>query len=489
MKKKIICVFIALLMALGLAAGCTEDKPVRDLPPIDPIEQETGDFTVTLVLNGKLFMPPKDVTVTWDDGYSRPHTAEFGNDGVAYADGLDGDYTIRINGLPDKYAYDPNNTHATNYNRKIRLDVYVVKELGEYTAPTDYDAIYGAKTLPAEGVYRLTLKSAIDIFYCIYKPVKAGMYAVTSLADITENAINPKYRICYGSFAFMKDSGTVLDGGGASSTYTVNFKYETGFNQDEMGGVLIFGVMAETRTLSFPLQVDILVKRTGNYVRQDAVAQIALPTEFDGVTESTAAEFRAQKDAFMRNGKSNFNLFYKSRLLDGDSVAFNEDTGYYHLYDKATGEYGAVVCAKISQACGILELPFTAIEYQGNKALTVDDNYDKFYKKTPPKYGSDKDPHYINYKVFIEGYAGIAKNEGAFPGISAQYAEYKGVYGYADFCNGDGVYPVNKELMRFLQGYATNQRLFMDGNGWAEAGLKLMSAEEDQWMFACGYYY
>ena len=41
-----------------------------------------------------------------------------------------------------------------------------------------------------------------------------------------------------------------------------------------------------------------------------------------------------------------------------------------------------------------------------------------------------------------------------------------------------------------MQGYATNARLFMDGNGWAETDneLKLMSAEEDQWMFACGYY-
>ena len=91
--------------------------------------------------------------------------------------------------------------------------------------------------------------------------------------------------------------------------------------------------------------------------------------------------------------------------------------------------------------------------------------------------------------MFIEGYEGIASHEASFPGISEQYSAYAGTLGYAEMCNSDGVYPVNKELQRFLQGYATNARLFMDGNGWAEtSSRRLKSAEEDQWLFACGYY-
>ena len=443
------------------------------------------------MLNDKPFQPEGDVFATWDDGSSRPVTARFGQDGVAKASGLDGDYLVKVSGLPSEYAFDPNGTVATNYNRKIELEIYRAVVLPAFSPPSIGDAVYGAVELRSQGAYRLTLQSPNEIYYCLFEPKLPGMYSVKSLINVNDNAINPKYQVCSGTRYGARYKGAIVDGGGASSTYTVNFDYRVGFNYDEMKGILLFGVLAETRTLTFPLTFDILVKRTGDYERQDINAAIVLPEEFDDIRAGkiSVQEFITQKDNFMRgigNARS-FKMFHTTGLLDGDKVAFNEATGYYHLYDKATGEYGEVVCAKISQSCGILEEPFNAIEYIGNKALTIDDNYDKFYKKTPPKY-NDKDYHYLNYKVFIEGYNGIASHESGFPGISQQYAPYAGYYGYAELCNGDGVYPVNKELHRFLQGYATNARLFMDGNGWAETGNGLMSAEEDQWLFACGYY-
>ena len=493
MKKKLISVFIALFMAVCLAAGCGGSGEVRD--PLDPgnTEQETGDFTVTLVLNGNAYVPQGNVTATWDDGMSRPVTAAFNSNGVANAGVLDGDYTVRISGLSNEYTYDPNDTVATNYQRKITLEIYRVTVLPEFKAPDGREPIYGAQALRNQGAYRVLLNGPADIYYCIFRPTVAGMYSVKSLLDITENAINPKYRICSGTEVGMRyDSHVDLDGGGAAGTYTVNFNYQTGFNYDEIGSVLIFGVKAETRTLEFPFTIDILVKRTGEYVRQDIMSNIVLPTEFKDVTPETADAFRTEKDAFMRgpmNARNfNDNMFYKKGLLDGSNVAFNKDTGYYHLYDKDTNTYGAVICAKITQASGVVDDSFSNVEYNGNKALTINDNYDMFYKKTEPKYGGDKEPHYLNYKLFIEGYAGIARHESIYPGITLQFADYAGVYGYADFCNSDGVYPVNEELHRFLQGYATNARLFMDGNGVAEVYENLKSAEEDQWLFACGYY-
>ena len=49
--------------------------------------------------------------------------------------------------------------------------------------------------------------------------------------------------------------------------------------------------------------------------------------------------------------------------------------------------------------------------------------------------------------------------------------------------------PVTEELKEFLQKYSVNQKLFSDGNGWAEQYVPRYDAYEDsQWLFACGYY-
>ncbi len=126
MKKKIISVFIALFMAACLFAGCDNGNGIvrPPFPPGPGEEQNSGDFTVTLMLDGSVYVPQSGVTATWDDGMSRPVSAPFGADGVARISGLDGDYTVRVNGLPSEFTFDPNNTVATNYQRKITLDIY-----------------------------------------------------------------------------------------------------------------------------------------------------------------------------------------------------------------------------------------------------------------------------------------------------------------------------------------------------------------------------
>ena len=46
------------------------------------------------------------------------------------------------------------------------------------------------------------------------------------------------------------------------------------------------------------------------------------------------------------------------------------------------------------------------------------------------------------------------------------------------------------ELKDFLQEYSISQLLFRDGNGWVEENpnIKVDAMEDDQWLFACGYY-
>jgi DNA mismatch repair protein MutS len=49
---------------------------------------------------------------------------------------------------------------------------------------------------------------------------------------------------------------------------------------------------------------------------------------------------------------------------------------------------------------------------------------------------------------------------------------------------------VTPELKEFFQKFSVNQRLFNDGNGFAEvyATPQVDALEEDQWLFACCYY-
>ncbi len=65
-----------------------------------------------------------------------------------------------------------------------------------------------------------------------------------------------------------------------------------------------------------------------------------------------------------------------------------------------------------------------------------------------------------------------------------------GLAGYASYTNSDGVYAVTEEVRHFLQGFSVSQRYFADGQGWVESNptVKVDATENDQWLFACGYY-
>ena len=150
-----------------------------------------------------------------------------------------------------------------------------------------------------------------------------------------------------------------------------------------------------------------------------------------------------------------------------------------------------------------IDASFHRIEYEGNNALTLN--------------GGTQ-----NYKVFIEGYDNIvayagdpndrasgpyfctancpclATNGGCCaiednctkctPDCRHLPRAGIGQKGYADIAI-DGRCPVTEELKEFLQAYCVKEKLFSDGNGWAEQYVPRYDAYEDsQWLFACGYY-
>ncbi len=202
-------------------------------------------------------------------------------------------------------------------------------------------------------------------------------------------------------------------------------------------------------------------------------------------------------------------------VFDGTQYKLNETTGFYHLYNTALytrtsssassrayaeqyGEgYGPILYASVRSACRFLDLPFTDIEYVGNKALTLANGTE-------------------NYKHFIEGWSRMALGANGQPGaycLSGCACSACGggclegctgcgsgcnpcpllLYeapGYYEFCNSDGNFPVTPELKDFLQKYSVSQLLFFDGNGFVETNpdVEVDAMEDDQWLFACGYY-
>lgn len=171
----------------------------------------------------------------------------------------------------------------------------------------------------------------------------------------------------------------------------------------------------------------------------------------------------------------------------GENYQLSPVTGVYHKYDAQAyaddpfgygAGYGPVLFGKITVETRFIPSALSMIEYAGNKNLTIEDGTE-------------------NYKLFIEGYAHMNEmantpidSSGQLTGMPGNFPEeYNGVLGYADFVNGNGVVPVTPELKDFFQRFSVSQRLFNDGNGYAEtAEPKVDALEEDQWLFACCYY-
>ena len=193
-------------------------------------------------------------------------------------------------------------------------------------------------------------------------------------------------------------------------------------------------------------------------------------------------------------------------VFDGDRYKLNPDTGVYHLYDEskyaASGGFGPMLYADITVACRFLDLPFPQIEYVGNKALTVASgtkNYKQFIEgfdalvTDPPSL--DLGPYYCagNCPCLLQGRCqGACLTTCTHCSVDCRRVGVLNMQGlgYADVVNSHGRFPVTPELKEFLQEYSVSQLLFRDGNGWVEENpnVKVDAMEDDQWLFACGYY-
>ena len=521
MKNRIISLLLALLLLFSFVACGTYNAPDEDKDDDEIVDDEQGSaggsdssdnneakgepFVVTVMLNGKIYTPPQvsddslAVKVRWTDGKTY-HTVNLGQDGMATCYGLDGEYSVTLINLPDAYTYNPNIYSVDNDNRTAVIELLTIN-----TVYGDGSNVYKCIELSGPGVYRATMsKDGQEIFYQ-FEPTRAGTYCIESIVDVSAGMYNPIVDIYSGTFAY-KVRDKRIDGGGASLGYTTNFKHTVEIDEAFIGNVYTFAVLLEGKDATYPANVDFVITYEGGYTYDWIVSDFVYPEFIPN--DSTYWSWYAKYTAYLAEDRALYgdSKFYMASVkVDGKNVfdqqhfRLSPDDGYYHVYDEEKyamyGGWGPILYANITIPTEFIDSPFNTIEAAGNKALTVSSGTE-------------------NYKLFIEGYSKLVSADTSYFCISSCKClpdnggccaiedrctkctsdcrhinkKYIGQRGYADIAIG-GRCPVTEELKEFLQKYCVSQKLFSDGNGWAEQHVPRYDAYEDsQWLFACGYY-
>lgn len=413
-------------------------------------------FTVTLAVNGKIYTDTSGIKAQWT-GKNEVYDAEF-IDGVATVDGLDGEYHITLSALPKDpkitYTYDPNGYIANNSNRDTKIELLEILKPGSGSGTKS--SMYKLTEL---GTYRANLTSRTQKVWYYYYPKSPGWYSITSWVDTSADIVNPKCgsyngNIISGVYYLEKE----VDSGGSAGSYTKNFRMEYKIYQDEIGNTKIFNVYADTLG-SYPVTVDFTIKYEGEYIRDEIGEPVF-----------------ANEQLFYKGNKpaGTFRYVYKdtNNILDGKRVKLNPADNYYHLYDTekyaSNNGFGPILFAKLSKDCEV----FVTMDYKG---VVLDMGF--------------------NWNQLNEGLIRCVVNGDDYAYMISGGKDDKNIYheGYAKYCNDDGVHPVTEEIKNFLFGYASREWYFDDGEGWAEniklnGKVSLRSSEENQWLFACGYY-
>lgn len=469
MKKfliSLLCVLAALLCICCNAGTYTppENNPDKPATPVGPTKpdlppEEQITFTVRLENDGKQYIPTQAMTAVFM-GMSGMYTADFDlTTGVAEIKGLDGEYHVILQNLPDNLSYDNNAYQVSNDHPDLTivLDTIIATYDGVVVdnPKVEFSSQSGKfVTIEQLGTYRTILSGKDSMFLCAYRPTASGFYTVSSRMDITANEVNPKVDLYIGQAGFIAYYERTQDGGGLSSTYTKNFLMEIELTDDELNNALMFAVYAENRGNTYPIEIDFTIERLGEAGSHSTAYTLM---DADG---PFATEDAINAD---RQGKSFTFFSVENPLLDSTRVKFNPSDGFYHMVN-ADGSLGGYVYCVFNQ-------DFKGLSTNtGNGFL---DGEARGQTRFVNKEGS------FNYYNFVGIYGGDVNgiDENGSPIIMAE----------EDIHSFGGMHPVNEEIYYFLAGYADSEGLFMDGDGYAEMnGVK--SDEKSMWLFACGYY-
>ena len=414
------------------------------------LEDEEAPFAVDLVLSGKQYTPPIEMYAQWT-GTDGIYKAKFDQNGHAEIRGLDGDYHVTLSALPTGYTYDPNGYTADNNHRSVEIEMLqIIPTTGAGAG------MYSSIRINRLGTYRTTLNSASHAVFYEYAPTMQGRYSIQSWVDISENEINPIMEVYYGSTQFKYFAYT-QDGGGASSTYTKNFKLALELTSDMVGNVWTFQAHADCRSGVYPITIDFTIRYESDYQGDD--------TDYRNYTNyyATGPFYDASLHGTVSGHKR---LIYAdtNNVLDASVVALNPADGFYHVYNEtryaSSGGFGPLLFAYLGKDGGMLSTASGSgfLDEQIRGWLRF--NGKRYWWDIPVVGSNGREQWVTDPDCFL-----------------AQYVSH-GV---------DGGHPVTEELKEFLFGWSLQQGYFNDGDGWAEArGLK--SNEENQWLYNCYYY-
>ncbi|MBE5746603.1 MAG: hypothetical protein E7352_00280 [Clostridiales bacterium] len=487
--KKIISLLLASFLSISLLSACGEkrggktstnessnsnvlDSEIIGSDASDSAENENEinaeSYTVSLVYKGEKFMPTADMYVQWTGitdtgeitGFQR---AGFNEDGIAYLNGLDGEYRITLGNLPDGYAYNPNVHVASGNYRNVVVEIYPIIP----TKGTGADEYKNIINISSEGIYRVTLKKGyaqkMGIFYQFTAP-RNGLYSIQSIVDVLQDKINPIAEIYSGNTEFKTFSHT-CDGGVdfENGSFTKNFYFECDSTDEQSGHKVVpFAVRAVSKDGTYPITVDFLVTRKDDFEddREEAELIYAKECPSTKAPEGVGTWVGAETE---KNGSWSF---------DGSNYVYNEEDGFYHVGTKD----GPYLYADIKTRCRFLPL---------------------YYPSPGQGYVSGLEWSFVTAEYTLpEAYLRVAELDRTTGERTGRLIHYKPMIEqqYALVCNDDGRCLVTEELKWFLQEICESKAYFNDGYGWvetyslAEFGYSISALENDQWLFACGYY-
>lgn len=548
--KKFLTLALIILLIICFAGCGTYQPPLILEDPDNQGTEKPGDgsgntgggedvdkeliFTVTLYSEGKRFSPSTLFYAQWtSEDKTEIVNAPFSALGVAETNQLDGEYRVTLSGLPDDYTYDPNGIYVDNDHRDVTIELLPI--LTTKNNGTDYytDCI----TVSQLGTFRHTFKAKNEKCWFRYYPTAQGRYLLESWVDVTENEVNPRMYWYYGNPQYVNidyPAGS-FDDGGTSSTFSKNFRFELELSQDMVGNVWIFQLYADCKG-DYPINVDFTIKLLGDYTNpEESYEHVTAYGPFLNVNPAGAWTYNyADNNGVLDSNRFrlnwvdlNNNGIYDSEYTDLNlNGKFDEGDEWHDI--NGDGKYNP--CADqwwdtnnngrfdpddlwIDNGNGRPEVngdPW--LDTNGNGVFDEGDPwYDKngngvcdfdlgdgFYHEYDLEKYADNDGWgpilfaKLNKDIEVMNY-GDDGGGGHFanPNIRLRfdgkdYIDFMKVY--FSYTNNEGAHPVTKELKDFLQHYATSQSMFSDGESLAETIYHLSAAEEDMWLFACGYY-
>lgn len=447
MKKFLILVLSLIFAVSALFAGCTVTTVGTEGGSSSGGSSSGGtttedsmtedSYTVTLSLpSGVTAMPDlTGIQAKWTNSTS-VYAADFSSDGVAYYNGLDGEYTVTISGTIEGYTYNPNiySADGTTEGRNVVIELTALQSFqgGDGSAHDD-----GTRAIAYDlGFYRIEFTSASQSFYFEFLPTittTGYVFSVESYADTTANEINPSFSYMW--YSNRKISSTVNDGSDYYGSYTKNFRTEVEMSTYTSGGhnSYIYVISITSTDGNYPKYLDICIAREREYSSDEYWDDMG--GLYTVLTEDDVQDYNAdyeQPTGTLRWVSDLYTDFSDCtvQLMDDGFWYINYGGDWHMLFvELSTCHYSA--------EGGSVSYGFSSSARCGNSM--------------------------INYINVINVYLTTATSS--------------------------GMHPVTQQLEEFLYDYSASWQIFFDGNGFLETSpYYITSNDANQWLFACGFY-